>query len=694
MKKLVKQWLAFSLTLGFFASCSQDRSEPNSIVQANGETVTLSLSAEVSVDDDEARAINYKLATKNGKLMPMPQLQDKQVVAVHTIVKSSEGVAVAKTLNWIYNAQTRKLVLKDTQRLDNGITVSRFNNDNGVKWYISGMIGGELVSGSTQVVFNGNRQLKGTPAMEGAVIDHLDAPYAFGWTELTINTKSKRDADGSYAFASIPSNLSVNFRPLGSVIAYKIGNNQKAGSFTFTPNGIWVDSNTFGDMGTFQLSTDIPSTQPENALPTWTEDKCGSSMYYTFAPGHAPAAIAHGGFANRTYYTWVMPNTTQVTTPRVRVVFKGKSSRPQTETFKDYTNTYTTDYTLKESGTQGKVTQGKVHTLTANAISLVRLPIEYVTEYNLAGGPSNQPNNIRPKPEAVLGPLRFAQSHDNDQSGYYSGHQVCGYIVVSGNFYPYSGIMGQTLDTGEKIADHYVVPSVDQWWGIFTANPSGNNVIGNLGYYTNQHRFNGEIEPMTVGDNFRGSYESDYSPTYYTVDNATSDAVFYAIRFKANPNCQGIDRVNDYDVTNQRKISNYFPRAVDNSLKCAYRYTRVGGADAWRSNNAPTTPKHRVIVDVVYLGDDRTSIDDISNPAWWTARTTQTITRIFPVPGQIGDASAMRVALGEWGSYKSRTIESLNSTYIMDLKASWARGAYERNHANAGGPLRLFKKLD
>lgn len=54
-------WPMLGLYVATFVSCSQDGNDLCSSIEGGGETVTLSLSAEVSVDDEHSRAINYKI---------------------------------------------------------------------------------------------------------------------------------------------------------------------------------------------------------------------------------------------------------------------------------------------------------------------------------------------------------------------------------------------------------------------------------------------------------------------------------------------------------------------------------------------------------------------------------------------------------------------------------------------------------
>lgn len=264
---MMKQLFVLALGLWGLSSCSQGDNEPNSTKQ-RGDRVTLSLSAEISLDDSEARAIDYKLGTSSkGQLVPMPQFTDGQVVEVHTIIKSSTGAVSAETLKWEYEAKKKKLVLSRTN--GHSITVSGFNNDNSVKWYISGLIGGTL--NGTKVEFMGARVVKGVNGNAGDALGSMEIPYAFGWTELTIDADSQKDGSHSHKYAKVLPSTNVKFQPMGSMLAVKLGTNQSAGSYTFTPRGFTLSSDAWGDRGSFEMNTAIPATNPHTVLPTWKE---------------------------------------------------------------------------------------------------------------------------------------------------------------------------------------------------------------------------------------------------------------------------------------------------------------------------------------------------------------------------------------------------------------------------------------
>lgn len=636
MKQTKMRLFVLALALWGLSSCSQDASDVQGSA-TGGETVTFRLDVEVSVDDEQARLIDHKLGRNaQGQLVPMPQFADKEEVKVHTILKSSTGIVAVKTLKWRYDAAKKKLVLKQTDGHD--IEVSGFNNDNGTKWYISGLIDdASLFVSGTKVGFMGTRVLKGVDGNVGDALGSIAVPYAFGWTELTINTSSPKDNQASYKYAEVPASKNVKFQPLGSLIAVKIGTNQSAGDYTFTPKGFHLYSNAWSDYGSFELNTPIPASEPEKALPTWEDEPCGDGVYYTFASGEEPGTIAHNQTAAKTYYVWVMPRRrVSAASANVRVMLTGTSSRPQTATYRDYTNVWFTDYRVKISS-RGKVTPGRVHALTVKATQRLALPIEYVAEYNLAGGEgltyAVTPDGLRPD---GVGPLRFATSHSNDQSGYYNWYKVVGRHNAQYN--PDTRNLQTEVDKTFG-ADKYFIPTIEQWWGVY---PSVPNVVRDWAGVTTSRSNIREFMAVGFGrDLLRQSYYSDYSQSFtlpHGGSDDTDDAVFYAIRFKAHTNvCSPGRYVVELDATTNLQRINSYPPARDNLLKCAYRFRRVGGRSAWATDNGNLS--NRVIIDVVYLGeeDSPTELSTISDESWWASKSAQglVISRSFPAAGQV-----------------------------------------------------------
>lgn len=680
----MKQLFALALALWGFTSCSQESSDMN-VSATGGDTVTLRLSAEVSVDNEEARAINYTLGNNaQGQLVPMPKFTDGQEVSVHTVLKSSSGTVVAKTLKWRYQLSQHKLVLKpeDGHFLD----VVGFNNSAGTRWYVSGMIGGVL--NGTEVSFSGTRRLHGTSGRVGDVVGSLEVPYAFGWTEVIIDTKMSGntiDNNRSYKYGKVPASANLKFTPLGSLVAYKIGNQQTKGVYTFTPSGFVVNSNAFTDTGKFQLNT----TLTRDASPIWTDDE--SAMSYSFAPGHEPGAIAHKATSSKTYYAWVMPNRVQPEKTVTSVTVKGKSSRPDEPGFVDYTKTWLTDYKVKAS----KLISGRVHELKANVTERIVLPIQSVADYNLAGGEgltySPLHNVVDPQPEGVLGPLRFATSHANDQSGYYNPDKIIGRYDV--NYNP------QTKNLQEEIKrtfkGEYFIPASPHWWGVFPYHIHRNSYsLDRFGYSRPVREFVGYGADLSLLECYASQYAGAYSE-----DQETKDSYLYAIRFM-KPSRTLIPRGVDVTYTTDASVHVPYLLAPDDSKKCAFRYTRVGGQFHWRSPLPELYLHTKLIIDVVYLGEESspTQVSQISNPEWWRQKESQglVISKVFSTPGAVSlyynNTYYGREGLGGVAGYYSSSMNAAPNSLDIFAHSAFSIGKGYTENAAVGRSVRLFKR--
>lgn len=637
MQKVINRWLMLGLSLGVFASCSQEGNEPNSVATGGGETVVFSLSAEASLDDSSPRSIDYKLGTnKNGKLVPMPQFTDGQAVEVHTILKSSRGTQVAKTLTWHYDASGRKLILKPED--GHSITVSGFNNDNSTKWYISGLIGGALKPGTTQVSFEGVRELRAVDGSEGDIVGSLNVPYSFGWTELSIDKTSPRDGNNSHLYAKVLPGVAVKFSPRGSLVAYKFGNDLLGGAYTFTPDSFMVNSSVWSDQGTFELNTDIPTSNAQSVMPKWSEaaDSLSLRMVYSFAPGHKPGVIPHKSVSSKTYYAWVI--SLQGSHPRgykqeSDVALLGKSSRPETADIKDYTNVYATMRNWADPNQAGYdgggrlIEEGKVHSYIVKARYPYFLPIQYVTDYNLAGGHSVTSTTTGLK-GTYYGALRFAENYNNHSGYYHAAHVDDTFTRASGPKPP--SAPSDNIFSQMKLlpgTEGYTLPDVEQWRGIFPGARNGIVISRSFAGAQNVDEF------MSVGENFydyyRQSYKSDYSQGF---TNSEGDDVVYAIRFKARGDLRYLKVPMPTSPSNAIGHDYYrtYPSAQNDRFKCAYRFTRLG-------NHRADSVRGTLVIDVAYLGveDTPTNLSDVSDESWWAQKKSAglLITKVFPATG-------------------------------------------------------------
>ena len=174
-------------------------------------------------------------------------------------------------------------------------------------------------------------------------------------------------------------------------------------------------------------------------------------------------------------------------------------------------------------------------------VKLGKFPLEYVAEFNLAGGSDygTKPNNVPATGAQSESALRFANSHNNDQSGYYNW-----YVCTGTHDATYNPSTKKLLDdpfftTGAGKGYH--LPSKAEWGGVFSMVTYGSPV--------------GPTSSLPEAVGF-GSIKKTFGCRYYSSGNGTS----YALRFGG--------------YTSQ--LESGFPAAADNSMLCAYRYKRVG----------------------------------------------------------------------------------------------------------------------
>ncbi len=248
-------------------------------------------------------------------------------------------------------------------------------------------------------------------------------------------------------------------------------------------------------------------------------------------------------------------------------------------------------------------------------------PLEYGAEYNLAGGfqygsKPMVPNITISTPAHTDPQLRWAANHNIDQSGYYNWYVLKGIHDAGYNPSTKNLFSDAFFTTGEGKGYH--LPSVPELAGVFS--------------YGNQIKFRTAafIPPINEAVEFGG-----IKKTYLNHYKCPGANVCYSLRFGQATG----DPIEGYSVTE-------FPKATDNSMLCAYRYTLVGPF-TYRSNSY-------LKVECVYLGSSFTGdIHTISNDSWWGTRASETVTRIFPAAGKLSFAPPSDVGhlLAHWGRY-------------------------------------------
>lgn len=291
-----------------------------------------------------------------------------------------------------------------------------------------------------------------------------------------------------------------------------------------------------------------------------------------------------------------------------------------------------------------------------------KLPLEYVAKFNLAGGAQYGAKSHHPSfvtSAQTDADLRWATSHDNDQSGYY-------------NWYVCTGTHNATYNPSTKklLDDPFFTTGAGKGYHL----PS-HWELASVFSYNRQVYYDGSANTSVNEACQFGSVKKTFGADYTSSGNGTC----YALRFKratGNPN-------DGSPLTD-------FPLAADNSMCCAYRYTRVG---SFANNNNLTA---QLKVECVYLGEAGASmpIATISDDSWWSSQPSANIvTRIFPAAGDISSAYVSGSgSLGGWGHlgyYWSGSEYASSSAWRLHFNSSFARTSNWSAKSN-GCAVRLF----
>ncbi|MGI6794078.1 hypothetical protein ACMYZ5_07110, partial [Bacteroides sp. KG68] len=314
-----------------------------------------------------------------------------------------------------------------------------------------------------------------------------------------------------------------------------------------------------------------------------------------------------------------------------------------------------------------EVRAGRLYT-KVNVEQVWKLPLEYVAEFNLAGGSQygSWPNNAAVTSAQTQSALRFANSHNNDQSGYYNWYVCTGTYDVTYNPGGKNLFSDPFFTTGAGKGYH--LPSRQELTGVFSYGGQAN-----YGSSVNHSNINEACEFGSVKKTFGADYTS------------TGNGNCYALRFKQGTGAPTGD-------TNSSLTD--FPLAADNSMCCAYRYTRVG---SFANNNNLTA---QLKVECVFLGYSFTGdINTISNESWWNAQAAipgNVVTRTFPATGHIYPAYVSGIGAlaerGNNGDYWSNTYynDDISKAWYANVGASGKAGANYQFPKFDGFAVRLF----
>lgn len=391
------------------------------------------------------------------------------------------------------------------------------------------------------------------------------------------------------------------------------------------------------------------------------------------------------GSANNEMLIWVAPATSRtvgMTQKNETAVFMeeaGSYSEPPSGGASDranHTHMYFTSHVPKLdaiTAETNRLTHGKYYTLTAMAEHPVRLPIEYVADYNLAGGVNtsygpvvNQGIYVGSATQTYLhkalfygeqGNLLRMANRDkdnpttavnpntpwaNDQSGYYSSELLYGRNHSLTNPGTATLLELEAVDDDGQLlgqlGDKYFIPELKNWWCIFPGGVKSHWTD----FWTQTAVSNNQVDAVQIGGQevnqaapadrtLNLSFTSYYSASYARPGTPTNSRTVYAVRFMKAAGGEHKYPDTGWGAYSSSNYDNYerYPAWDNNLFACAYRYRRMG---TMTTNNNLTD---HIQVDVVYLGNSATTatFTQIQSESWWAARAAKTITKRFPLTG-------------------------------------------------------------
>lgn len=575
MKKLISTAIIAVVAIIALASCNKQDSELIS-PKAQAAEIALSIDTELSLEtlgllglnESQLKALQFDLTGSSPKIS-----NSTDGWKTHLFLRKKGNSAEVGYIEYHFrmdgftpaDSQGKKRIkLKGERQV---VTVHNITTHPkaGEEWYIIGMLGGGRIDQSkTRVDFLPD------PSLDTSLEEtQARVPLATNWTKLSISS------DGALS-------TKLTFVPQGVLINVVMTNNKYDTPLVLEKSQLV--SSTISNQGYFDFSV---SQNPE------TDILASHSPKWKFTEEHKDAVyklssrLEKGKRSNT--LIWGMPTHA----PHKLAI----------EVF---------PYSVKRVGTSslGFVSTEPLSTSTAYRINVEidrpKTPLEYVADYNLAGGSLVRKGNENTP--GVQGELRFAGDHLCNTSGYYDWYRSMGvkdrgYNPDGDNLFDHEisikNEKGETIRTPLK--NLYHIPSLEEWSGIFG---NGNPTRSQYGYIA---RYSG-TDAVTI---------AGVQKTYKSEVKSEGTGIGYAIRLM--------------NASGAQEAQAGWPIAKTNDMRTAYRYERSGNLDG-NDNNA------RLKVKSVYLGASFTGdINTISDEAWWQAKEREglVITREFSASGHI-----------------------------------------------------------
>lgn len=230
-----------------------------------------------------SKPIGYETNPANGFPIPVglfdrgsidgTELADGTQVPVLLIFRCSDPTQpITKVVtNWTYTKGGKLALLpSETFAMDGDTDLSKG------KWFVCGILGGEMLPGNNQVKFNGYSEGHNAISKTGEKVTWgAYIPYIFGWREL------QTDAVKNTIKAKDP----VRFKQFGSIVRLKVTNNT---DFDFKYNGVRIITSNIlcgqFDLKAFEDKTLVPTTDLKDTKDSDVASAVSESYKKIFKP--------------------------------------------------------------------------------------------------------------------------------------------------------------------------------------------------------------------------------------------------------------------------------------------------------------------------------------------------------------------------------------------------------------------------
>lgn len=643
--------MVFSVLAASLVGCSKEDSLGREEIQESGKESPISLSLEV--EGDESDLVYSAKDRESGRALtiePDPanpgkyRLSQNSTWTAHLMLKNKlTGHVGYVSYEFDYvdrNPVNNKIHLKYRTK---SATIKMLGNagswtaptDASVRagqWYVAAIVGGGKLLNNT-IQFGRHTTFTDSPyvydpSTTGTDVEQVEAPLVGQWKQLELR-------GGSYTTAD-----PLELKPQGVILKINAKNNTGqnithpyvAGAIVSSNAGLLMYESSDISKGVYtEVSFDFGVGT--SGLSSVGYRRAGSWTSAQLVLRHAPANAG----ATSSQYVWVGLDS-QKTTHSFEVWSTGYhvySAKGYPAAKEEYV------YDSSLPGTK-KLSDGKRAEVSLVIEKAPRMPIEYVSDYNLAGGYLplyNVPNgnsvmyNLGANHVGNAGPLRAEradEAHGRLDYGYYSGYFAQG---VSDPKYNPSG----AVNLSEEVASlgAYRLPSIEDWYGVvpkgvFTELGKSNETINDtFGTYATSYSATGKQFLFRTASSGRRLWTDPVADP-----NNPEATVVYGFYLTKPVSGQGMHQIK-FEGTDSyggiRPNTNY-KLLLDNGLTMAYRIRTVGNYSA---NTPETDVDNHVVIEATYLGEEveGLSLADISNESWWQGR--QIVKRVFNMSGAV-----------------------------------------------------------